>query len=56
VLLSGNHAEIVRWRRQEALRRTFERRPDLLTNARLSQADREFLQHLAQEEGSGAEV
>ncbi|MBL7184444.1 MAG: tRNA (guanosine(37)-N1)-methyltransferase TrmD [Anaerolineae bacterium] len=53
VLLSGNHAEIVRWRRQEALRRTFERRPDLLAQARLSQADREFLQRLAQEEGSG---
>ena len=53
VLLSGNHAEIVRWRRQEALRRTFERRPDLLANARLSQADREFLQRLAHEEGSG---
>jgi tRNA (guanine37-N1)-methyltransferase len=51
-LLSGNHAEIVRWRRQEALRRTFERRPDLLAKARLSQADREFLRHLAREEGS----
>ena len=48
VLLSGNHAEIVRWRRQEALRRTFERRPDLLDKARLSQADREFLRHLAE--------
>ena len=48
VLLSGNHAEIVRWRRQEALRRTFERRPDLLAKDRLSQADREFLQHLAE--------
>lgn len=48
VLLSGNHAEIVRWRRQEALRRTFERRPDLLAKARLSQADREFLRHLAE--------
>ena len=48
VLLSGNHAEIVRWRRQEALRRTFERRPDLLDKARLSQADREFLQRLAE--------
>jgi len=56
VLLSGNHAEIVRWRRQEALRRTFERRPDLLEKARLSPADQEFLRHLAQEEGSGAEV
>lgn len=48
VLLSGNHAEIVRWRRQEALRRTFERRPDLLAKARLSPADREFLRHLAE--------
>jgi tRNA (guanine37-N1)-methyltransferase len=53
VLLSGNHAEIVRWRRQEALRRTFERRPDLLAKARLSPADREFLQRLAQKQGSG---
>ena len=48
VLLSGNHAEIVRWRRQEALRRTFERRPDLLAKARLSQADRDFLRRLAE--------
>jgi tRNA (guanine37-N1)-methyltransferase len=56
VLLSGNHAEIVRWRRQEALRRTLERRPDLLAKAQLSPADQEFLRHLAQEEGSGAEV
>jgi len=53
VLLSGNHAEVVRWRRQEALRRTFERRPDLLAQARLSPADREFLQRLAQEGESG---
>ena len=53
VLLSGNHAEIVRWRRQEALRRTFERRPDLLAKARLSQADREFLRNVAQKKGSG---
>jgi len=52
VLLSGNHAEIVRWRRREALRRTFERRPDLLAKAQLSPADREFLRHLAQEEES----
>jgi len=50
VLLSGDHAEIVRWRRQQALRRTFERRPDLLAKAPLSASDREFLQRLAQEE------
>lgn len=46
VLLSGNHAEIVRWRRQEALRRTLLRRPELLDRARLSQADREYLSEL----------
>ncbi len=44
VLLSGHHAEIVRWRRQQALRRTLERRPDLLEKARLSDAERELVQ------------
>src|SRR5690606_29992907 len=33
VLLSGNHAEIARWRREQSLRRTLERRPDLLEAA-----------------------
>ena len=42
VLLSGNHEAIARWRRQEALRRTFERRPDLLDKAFLSDEDRRF--------------
>jgi tRNA (guanine37-N1)-methyltransferase len=46
VLLSGHHAEIDRWRRREALRRTYQRRPDLLAQAELSQADREFLAQL----------
>ena len=44
VLLSGHHAEIVRWRWQEALRRTLERRPDLLERVELSEEDRAFLQ------------
>lgn len=43
VLLSGNHAEIARWRRQQALGRTWLRRPDLLGHARLSAADRRLL-------------
>jgi tRNA (guanine37-N1)-methyltransferase len=43
ILLSGDHQAIARWRRQEALRRTFERRPDLLERAELSEADRTFL-------------
>ena len=43
VLLSGDHAAIARWRRREALRRTCERRPDLLERAALSDEDRAFL-------------
>jgi tRNA (guanine37-N1)-methyltransferase len=45
-LLSGNHAEIDRWRRHEALRRTLEQRPDLLITADLSQEDLAFLESL----------
>ncbi|TKR33666.1 tRNA (guanosine(37)-N1)-methyltransferase TrmD [Luteimonas gilva] len=44
VLMSGNHAEIARWRRQQALGRTWLRRPDLLDEAGLSKADRELLE------------
>jgi tRNA (guanine37-N1)-methyltransferase len=40
VLRSGNHAEIAKWRRAESLRRTLERRPDLLEGADLSDAER----------------
>ncbi|MDQ3289288.1 MAG: tRNA (guanosine(37)-N1)-methyltransferase TrmD [Pseudomonadota bacterium] len=39
VLMSGNHAQIARWRRQQALGRTWERRPELLDEARLSKSD-----------------
>ena len=43
VLLSGNHAEIRRWRKREALSRTLERRPDLLAGAALDDEEREIL-------------
>ena len=43
VLLSGDHAKISQWRRQESLRRTIERRPDLLKEAALSPEDIQFL-------------
>lgn len=46
VLLSGNHGEIARWRRREQLRRTLERRPELLESAPLSAADRKMLEEL----------
>lgn len=52
VLLSGDHARIERWRRQEALRRTWQRRPDLLRTAPLSDEDRAFLATLAGERDS----
>lgn len=44
VLLSGDHAAIARWRRQQALGRTWLRRPDLLARATLSDADRRLLE------------
>lgn len=46
VLLSGDHQKIERWRRQESLRRTLKRRPDLLQHAKLTDEDREFLHSL----------
>lgn len=50
VLLSGHHANIVHWRREQALRRTWERRPDLLARANLTPEDRAFLKRLADEQ------
>ena len=56
VLLSGDHAQVDRWRREQSLRRTWERRPDLLTKAYLSQTDQEFLARLARGNGSPASL
>ena len=50
VLLSGDHARIDRWRREQALRRTWERRPDLLDEVKLSEEDMTFLNGLEDEE------
>jgi tRNA (guanine37-N1)-methyltransferase len=44
VLLSGNHQQIQRWRRREALKRTLQRRPELLQPAGLTQEDRALLE------------
>jgi tRNA (guanine37-N1)-methyltransferase len=49
VLRSGHHAEVARWRRREALRRTLERRPDMLAAADLSADDRRMLDALRAE-------
>jgi tRNA (guanine37-N1)-methyltransferase len=50
ILLSGNHAQIERWRRRESLRRTLARRPDLLERAPLTEEDRDFLEELKGQE------
>ena len=51
ILLSGNHGAIRRWRRQQALMRTWQRRPDLLEKYRLSREDEELLAEALREEG-----
>jgi tRNA (guanine37-N1)-methyltransferase len=52
VLLSGHHAEIDRWRRREALERTWRRRPDLLARAPLTAEDRRMLEEIRREDAS----
>lgn len=46
VLLSGHHKNIEEWRRQQSIRRTLERRPDLLEEANLSKKEKKFLEGL----------
>ena len=46
VLLSGDHAKIDKWRREQALERTFKKRPDMLEKADLSEADKKFIKSL----------
>ena len=45
ILLSGDHASVARWRRRQALRRTFERRPDLLEQSELDEEEIELIAH-----------
>lgn len=46
VLTSGNHGLVDRWRREQSLKRTFERRPELLVGAQLDKADIKYLEAL----------
>jgi tRNA (guanine37-N1)-methyltransferase len=50
VLLSGNHAAIARWRRKQALGRTWDRRPDLIDEKALSKEDRQMLEEYRREQ------
>jgi tRNA (guanine37-N1)-methyltransferase len=53
VLLSGNHAEIRRWRKREALSRTLARRPELLSEAELDEEEQDILRELVAERAKG---
>ena len=52
MLLSGHHEQIRRWRRKESLRRTKQRRPDLLEKVQLTKEDRELLEEIEEEEAA----
>jgi len=52
VLLSGDHARIDRWRREQALRRTLARRPDMLARASLDKNDQKMLEKIKEEENT----
>ncbi len=56
VLLSGNHAEIARWRREQNIRRTLERRPELLDKAALGFEDTQIVERLTSPKKSGAQA
>ena len=49
VLLSGNHEEIANWRKKQSLRRTWQRRPELLIDTQLSEYEKECIAELAEE-------
>ena len=49
VLLSGNHAAIARWRRKQALGRTWDRRPELVDESKLAREDRQLLEEYRRE-------
>ncbi len=49
VLLSGNHKLIEEWRHKESLRRTFNRRPDLLENRELTKKEKQWIQEFEQD-------
>ena len=50
VLLSGHHANIAKWRREQSLLATWKKRPDLLEKASLTREDRAYLARLEREE------
>lgn len=55
ILLSGHHANIANWRRQQSLKITYEKRPKLLRNIKLSKQDKLFLESIEKKESEGGQ-
>ena len=53
ILLSGHHANVDRWRREQSIKRTLERRPELLEKLTLDKKDRKYLEQLIREKEEG---
>ena len=49
VLLSGHHENIAKWRRLKAIEETYNRRPDMLKDAKLTEKEKKYLLELSQE-------
>ena len=54
MLLTGHHANIAKWRREQSLLVTLQKRPELLETAPLTRKDREFLERVKKEQGLGS--
>ena len=54
ILLSGHHANIQKWRREQAIRRTVRKRPDLLPRAELTEKERQLAESLLREEAAAS--
>ena len=55
ILLSGHHANIEKWRREQSIIRTLERRPELLEDAVLSKKEKLFLEELLRKKAENQE-
>ena len=55
ILLSGHHANVEIWRRQQSILRTWQRRPELLEEAQLSKKERQYLEELCRQERQNEE-
>lgn len=54
VLIGGHHAEVAKWRRRAAIRKTWQKRPDLIASAGITDQERQWLENLTRDQDSGS--